>query len=285
MWQVSTWFQIRTYACYQSGRHSCRCWLGAVVQKVGTRVGCGKCKNQTSWVTSLLKRYISQFIVNNNFRPIFKPVNTRVLSAAAAYDLSRGFTRPIRVFGKYFLSSNLSFRSLTLLLHLPWTEPEVSKYTLNKRKLQYPLFVIAFFFISLLGLVCGEPTDRVYMCSFYGPRYAAIYESLSRRSCGPRSVIKTFVRLPFHFLYRTALFLSTTIYYIYLFMQAVVKAIGWILATAVAAPRRSITIIDSVSAEILNALSFLFLLQWKTWAIAIPACWMLYLEVRQMAIG
>ena len=123
------------------------------------------------------------------------------------------------------------------------------------------------------------------MCSFYGPRYAAIYECLSRWSCGPRSVIKTIVRLPFHFLYRTALFLSTTIYYIYLFMQAVVKAIGWILATAVAAPRRSITIIDSVSAQTLNALSFLFLLQWKTWAIAIPACWMLYLEVRQMAIG
>ena len=47
--------------------------------------------------------------MNNNFRPIFKPVNTRVLSPAAAYDLSRGFTRPIRVFGKYFLSPLVLF--------------------------------------------------------------------------------------------------------------------------------------------------------------------------------
>ena len=120
------------------------------------------------------------------------------------------------------------------------------------------------------------------MCSFYGPRYAAIYECLSRWSYGPRSVIKTIVRLPFHFLYRAAFFLCATIY---LFIQAVVKAIGWVLTTAVAAPRRSITLIDSVSVQTLNALSFLLLLQWKTWAIAIPACWVLYLEVRQMAIG
>ena len=47
-------------------------------------------------------KYSQQFIVNNDFRPIFKPVNTRVLSAAAAYDLSRGFTKPVRIFGKYF---------------------------------------------------------------------------------------------------------------------------------------------------------------------------------------
>ena len=172
-----------------------------------------------------------------------------------------------------------------LLLHLPWTEPEVSKYTLNKRKLQYHLFVIGFFFISLLGLVCGEPTDRVYMCSLYGLRYAAIYECLSRWSTGPRSVIKTIFRLLFH-IYRAAFFFSAIIY---LFMQAVVKAIGWVLMTAVAALswslRKSITILASISAQTLDALGFVFLLQWKTWAIAIPACWILYLEVRQMAIG
>ena len=165
-------------------------------------------------------------------------------------------------------------------------EPEVSKYTLNKRRLQYPLFVIGFFFISLLGLICGEPTDRVYMCSLYGLRYATIYECLSRSSSGPRSVIKTIFRLPFHYLYRATLFLTAIIL---LFMQAVVKAIGWVLMTAVAAPswslRRSATILESVSVQILDALGFVLLLQWKTWAIAIPACWMLYLEVRQMTIG
>jgi hypothetical protein len=120
------------------------------------------------------------------------------------------------------------------------------------------------------------------MCSFYGPLYAAIYECLSRWSCGPRSVIKTIVCLPFHFLYGATIFLSATIYYIYLFLQAVVKAIGWV---AVVALRRSITIFESVSVQILDALGFLFLLQWKTWAIAIPACWMLYLEVRQITVG
>ena len=216
--------------------------------------------------------------MNNDFRPIFKPANTRVLSPAAAYDLSREFTRPVRVFGKYFLS-NLTCPFFADALT---AEPEVSKYTLNKRKLQYPLFVIAFFFISLLGLVCGEPTDRVYMCSLYGPRYAAIYECLSRWSSGPRSVIKAIFRLPVHFLYRAAFFLGAVIY---LFMQAVVKAIGWVLTTAVAAPQRSITTLKSVSMLTLEALGFVFLLQWKTWAIAIPACWMLYVEVRQMTIG
>ena len=72
-------------------------------------------------------------------------------------------------------------------------------------------------------------------------------------------------------------------------MQAVLKAIDWVLMTAVAALswslRKSITILASISAQTLDALGFVFLLQWKTWAIAIPACWILYLEVRQMAIG
>jgi hypothetical protein len=168
------------------------------------------------------------------------------------------------------------------------TEPDVSKYTVNKRKLHYLLFVIVFFCISLLGLICGEPTDRVFMCSLYGLRYAAIYECLSRWSSGPRSVIKTIFCLPFQFLYRLASFLSAIIHYIFLFMQAVAKAIGWVLLTAVAAPswslRRSVTMLESVSVQTLDALGFVFSLQWKTWVIAIPACWMLYLEVRQMAI-
>ena len=120
------------------------------------------------------------------------------------------------------------------------------------------------------------------MCSFYGPRYAAIYESLSGWSSGPRSVITTIFNLLFHSLYRAALFLSAIASCIVLFMQAIVKAIGWVLTTAVA---RSITILELVSVQILDALGFIFLLQWKTWAIAIPACWVLYLEFRQMAIG
>ena len=132
-------------------------------------------------------------------------------------------------------------------------------------------------------------TDRVYMCSLYGPRYAAIYECLSRWSMGPRSVIETIFRLLFHFLYRATLFLRAIIYRIFLFMQAVVKAIGWVLMTAVAALswslRRSVTNLESVSVQTLDALGFVFSLPWKTWAIAIPACWMLYLEVRQIAIG
>ena len=118
------------------------------------------------------------------------------------------------------------------------------------------------------------------MCSLYGPRYADIYECLSRWSNGPRNAIKTIFRLLFHFL-------SAIIYSITLFVQAVAKAIGWVLMTAVAAPswslRRSVRILESVSA--LDAPGFVSSLQWKTWAIAIPACWMLYLEVRQMAIG
>jgi hypothetical protein len=127
------------------------------------------------------------------------------------------------------------------------------------------------------------------MCSLYGPRYAAIYECLSRWSSGPRSVIETISRLLFHFLYRATLFSRAIIYRIFLFMQAVVKVIGWVLMTAVAASswslRRSVTNFESVSVQTLDALSFVFSLQWKTWAIAIPACWMLYLEVRQIAIG
>ena len=123
------------------------------------------------------------------------------------------------------------------------------------------------------------------MCSLYGPRYAAIYECLSRWSSGPSSVIKTIFRLTFLIIYQAALLLSAFIYCIFLFMQAVVKAIGCVFTTAIAAPRKSITIFESVSVQTLDAFSFAFLIQWKTWAIAIPACWVLYLEVRQLTIG
>ena len=127
------------------------------------------------------------------------------------------------------------------------------------------------------------------MCSFYGPRYATIYECLSRWSSRPRDVVKTIFRLLFHFLYQAALFLSAVIYCISLFMQAIVKAIGLVLMTAMTAPswslRRSVTILESVSMQTLDAFGFVFLLQWKTWAIAIPACWILYLEIRQMTIS
>ena len=127
------------------------------------------------------------------------------------------------------------------------------------------------------------------MCNLYGPRYAAIYECLSRWSSGPRSVIEIIFRLLYHFLYQVSLFVRAIIYCISLFMQAVVKAIGWVRMTAVAASswllRRSITNLESISMQTLDALGFVFSLQWKTWVVAIPACWMLYLEVRQMAIG
>lgn len=203
------------------------------------------------------------FIVNNDFRPIFKPVNSRVLSPAAAYDLSKEFTRPVRVF-----------------------EPQVSKYTINKRKLQYPLFVFGFFFISLLGLMCEEPTDRIYMCSLYGRRYADIYECISRWSNGPRSVIKIIFCLLFHFLHQTVLFLISCIV---LSAQAVVRAIGWVLMVAIAASdwsfRRSVAVLESVSLHTLDALGLVFSLQWKTWAIAIPAFWILYVELHQMVVA
>jgi hypothetical protein len=143
--------------------------------------------------------------------------------------------------------------------------------------------MIGFFFINLLGLIYGEPT--VYMCSLYGTGYATIYECLSRWSNGPRNMIKTIFRLVFHFLYQAALVLGAIIF---LFMQAIAKAIGWFFMTAMAAPNWSLrryfisTLESLVSLD--AAFGFVFLLQWKTWAIAIPACWMLYLEVHQMAV-
>jgi hypothetical protein len=60
---------------------------------------------------------ISQFIVDNDFRPIFKPANNRILSPAAAYDLSQDFRRPVRVFGKSFLSAKHDLLAKMLLPH------------------------------------------------------------------------------------------------------------------------------------------------------------------------
>ena len=118
------------------------------------------------------------------------------------------------------------------------------------------------------------------MCSLYGTEYATIYECLSSWSNGPRNMIKTL----FHFLFQAALVLGALIF---LVMQPITKSIGWVFMTAKATPnwliRRSVSIFESVVS--LDAFGFAFLLQWKTWAIAIPACWMLYLEIRQMATG
>ncbi|KAF8814870.1 hypothetical protein BYT27DRAFT_7205886 [Phlegmacium glaucopus] len=203
------------------------------------------------------------FIVDNVFRPVFKPADNRGLSPTAAYDLSKHFTTPVRVF-----------------------EPEVSKYTINKRRLHYPLFILGFFFISLIALVGGEPTDRVYLCNLYGHRYADIYECLSRWSNGPRNATKIVFRALFHW---AALFFSAITFSIFLFAQVVFTTIRWVLMTALAAPgwslRKCVAVLVSVSVRILDTVGLAFSLQWKTWAIAIPACWMLYLEFRQMVVG
>jgi hypothetical protein len=67
------------------------------------------------------------------------------------------------------------------------------------------------------------------------------------------------------------------------------KAIGWVLMAATAASgwslRKCVTILESVSVQILDALDLAFSLEWKTWAIAIPACWILYVELRQLSVG
>ena len=127
------------------------------------------------------------------------------------------------------------------------------------------------------------------MCNLYGPRYADIYECLSRWSSGPRSMIKIIFRLVFYLLYWAASFLGAILACIFLFAQAVVRAMSWVLMVSVAAPgwslRRFVAVLESASVQTLDALGLVFSLQWKTWAIAIPACWMLYLELRQMVAG
>lgn len=173
------------------------------------------------------------------------------------------------------------------------TEPEISKYTLNKRRLHFPLFVVVFFFISLLGLVCGESTDRMYMCNLYGHRYADIYKCLSRWSSGPRNAIKIIFRVLFHLLHGAVLFIGTIISSIFLFAQVIVKAVvttsSWCAINALTAFRWSIkkcaAVLEFIFVQILDAISLGFSLQWKSWAIAIPACWMLYLEFRQITVG
>jgi hypothetical protein len=118
------------------------------------------------------------------------------------------------------------------------------------------------------------------MCNLYGPRYADVYECLSRWSSGPRSTIKIIFRLVFYLLYWAASFLGAIVACIFLFAQVVVRAMSWVLMASAAAPgwslRRSVAVLE---------LGLVFSLQWKTWAIAIPACWMLYLELRQMVAG
>ena len=127
------------------------------------------------------------------------------------------------------------------------------------------------------------------MCNLYGHRYADIYECLSRWSSGPRMAIQAIFRVLFHFFYGAAVFLGAIIYCIFLFAHVVVKAIGWILVAVVAAPswsfRKCIAILESISVQILDTLGFALSLRWKTWAIAIPACWMLYLELHHMVVG
>ena len=173
------------------------------------------------------------------------------------------------------------------------TEPEISKYTLSKRRLHLPLSVVVSFFISLLGLVCGETTDRMYMCNLYGHRFADIYECLSSWSSGPRDAIKIIFRVLFHLLYGAVLFIGTITTSIFLFAQVIVKAVvttsSWCAINALTAFRWSIkkcaVVLESIFVQILDTISLGFSLQWKSWAIAIPACWILYLEFHQITVG
>jgi len=127
------------------------------------------------------------------------------------------------------------------------------------------------------------------MCNLYGHRYADIYQCLARWFSGLRMAIQAIFRVLFHFFYWAAVFLGAIIYCIFLFVQMVVKAIGWILLAAVAAPswslKKGIAILESISVQILDAFGFAFSLRWKTWVIAVPACWMLYLELHHMVVG
>ena len=96
----------------------------------------------------------------------------------------------------------------------------------------------------------------------------------------------TFFRVLF---YSAALFFGTIVHFIFLFARVVVKAIGWVVMVAVAAPgwllRKCVAVLESISVRTLDALSLTFSLQWKTWVIAIPACWMLYVELRHIVVG
>ncbi|KAF8901900.1 hypothetical protein CPB84DRAFT_1776975 [Gymnopilus junonius] len=85
---------------------------------------------------------------------IFHPVDQDRLSPLAAYNLSKQWTQPIRIF-----------------------EPRTSKVTPTARKIRNIVYPLLFFIWTFLRLLVGFPEHNVkFLGNLYGTAYASVYD-------------------------------------------------------------------------------------------------------------
>ncbi len=109
-------------------------------------------------------------------RPIFHLVDQDRLSPVAAYDLSKQFSQPIRIFGVFLPRSSHIHSLLTY-----FQEPNCSKLTQLKRKIREPIYISIYFISTLCRSMLGFTfKDPAYSTLVFGETFTMTCARTSR---------------------------------------------------------------------------------------------------------
>ncbi|KAF8959255.1 hypothetical protein BDZ97DRAFT_1838820 [Flammula alnicola] len=180
------------------------------------------------------------------FRTVFETTNEDRLSPIAAWDLSKQFSRPIRVF-----------------------EPRVTKLTRTTRTIRGPSYPVFFFMFTLLKLIFGVlEKNTAYMGLLYGQSYATVYECIGKvTSTVKQRVVRPFLKLLFVIFLVPLMAAYAALYSVFrltLFAS---------FATLCASKSVMIWVCTELPIAIGNAVLVTFSLDAKTWLIILALCW------------
>jgi len=176
------------------------------------------------------------------FRVVFDPANEDRLSPLAAYDLSKQFTQPIRVF-----------------------EPRTSNATNVGRTIRGTGYPAVFFIFTLLQLLVGFPEKNTeYMSVLYGRSYATLYNSIGKGTVR----VKQGVLL--------ALLVIDWLMYWGLIRVPVVSVLAAKKVAVLTSRTTFLSTKAALGAMVIGAVSILHFassLKWQTWLGILGFCW------------
>ncbi|KDR69797.1 hypothetical protein GALMADRAFT_255603 [Galerina marginata CBS 339.88] len=176
------------------------------------------------------------------FRVIFEPANEDRLSPLAAYDLSKQFTQPIRVF-----------------------EPRTSKATNIGRAVRGTGYPTIFFIVTLLQLLVGFPEKNIeYLTILYGRNYATVYTNIGQGTVQMRGGVLSLL-----------IFIDWLLYWglIRVPVVSVLAAKKLALSTFKTAMRSTNAALSVMGSGVVSTFHIASSLEWKTWIIILGVCW------------